>query len=39
MSDEHQPLIMGFVSGSPDEQEKQQSNIINYYETSLRQRC
>ena len=28
---EHQPRVIGFVSGRPDEQEKQKSNIENYY--------
>ncbi len=31
MPDEHQPRVIGFVSGRPDEQEEQKSNIENYY--------
>lgn len=33
MSDEYQPRIMGFVSGSPVEQEEQQSRIKKFYDT------
>lgn len=31
MSDELQSRVIGFVSGRPDEQEEQKSNIENYY--------
>lgn len=34
MSDERQPRVIGFVSGSQDEQEEQKSNIEKYYDTS-----